>query len=159
MIPGGTITATLGSDVETAAIQSDGSFTVTFDTATLGVQGSPYSVAFAYAGDSTFLGASGSSQLSVTPATLTVTANDASRTYGWSDPAFSDAITGFVNGETLGDSGVTGAPSLTSSDTAASPVGTYAITAGLAPECAELHVRLRQRHAECHAGHPYGHRQ
>ena len=69
--------------------------------------------------------------LSVTPATLTVTANPASRLYGSSDPAYSDTITGFVLSQTLGDSGVTGAPSLSSSDTAASSVGTYAITAAL----------------------------
>ena len=62
---------------------------------------------------------------------MTVTANDAGRTYGASDPAFSDTITGFVLGQTLGDSGVSGVPSFTSSDTGASPVGTYAITAGL----------------------------
>ena len=67
----------------------------------------------------------------MTPATLTVTANPAGRTYGASDPAFSDTITGLVLGQTLGDSGVSGVASLTSSDTSASPVGTYAITAGL----------------------------
>ena len=49
--------------------------------------------------------------LSVTPATLTVTANPASRAYGASDPAYSDTITGFVLGQTLGNSGVSGAPS------------------------------------------------
>ena len=67
----------------------------------------------------------------VAPATLTVTANNLSRSYGASDPAYSDTITGFVNGETIGDSGVSGTPSLSSNDTAASPVGTYAVTAGL----------------------------
>ena len=71
------------------------------------------------------------STLSVTPATLTVTANPASRTYGALDPAYSDTITGFVLSQTLGDSGVTGAPSLTSNDTAGSPVGSYTITAAL----------------------------
>ena len=69
--------------------------------------------------------------LSVTPATLTVSANNAGRLYGSSDPAYSDTITGFVLSQTLGNSGVTGAPSLSSGDTAASPVGTYAITAAL----------------------------
>ena len=69
--------------------------------------------------------------LSVTPATLTVSANNAGRLYGASDPAYSDTITGFVLSQTLGNSGVTGAPSLSSNDTAASSVGTYAITAAL----------------------------
>ena len=67
----------------------------------------------------------------ISQATLTVTANPASRHYGASDPAYSDTITGFVLSQTLGDSGVTGAPSLSSGDTAASSVGTYAITAAL----------------------------
>ena len=53
--------------------------------------------------------------LSVTPATLTVSANNAGRLYGSSDPAYSDTITGFVLGQTLGDSGVTSAQSLSSS--------------------------------------------
>ena len=48
-----------------------------------------------------------------------------------SDPAYSDTITGFVLGQTLGNSGVTGAPSLTSNDSTASPVGNYTITPAL----------------------------
>ena len=66
--------------------------------------------------------------LSVTPATLTVTALSVSRAYGAADPAFTASYSGFVLGQTLGDSGVSGAPSLSSSDSSASPVGTYAIT-------------------------------
>uniref|UniRef100_UPI0025BC6965 two-partner secretion domain-containing protein n=1 Tax=Aquabacterium sp. TaxID=1872578 RepID=UPI0025BC6965 len=37
--------------------------------------------------------------LTINPATLTYTANAASRTYGASNPAFSGTVTGFVNGE------------------------------------------------------------
>ncbi len=39
---------------------------------------------------------------------LTVTANNASRSYGAADPAFTASYGGFVNGETLGSSGVSG---------------------------------------------------
>ena len=46
--------------------------------------------------------------LTVTPAPLTVTANNASMVYGASVPAFTDLITGFVNGQN--SSVVTGAP-------------------------------------------------
>ena len=46
--------------------------------------------------------------LTVTPAPLTVTANNASMVYGASVPAFTDQITGFVNGQN--SSVVTGAP-------------------------------------------------
>src|SRR5262249_25952802 len=53
-------------------------FSATFATATLGAGGSPYTVAYAYAGDSNFNGASGSSTVSVSKATPTIT---------WADPA------------------------------------------------------------------------
>src|SRR5262249_32172208 len=43
---------------------------------------------------------SASVPLTVTPATLTVTAGDASRAYGVDNPAFSASYSGFVNGET-----------------------------------------------------------
>src|SRR5919201_3203055 len=69
--------------------------------------------------------------LHVTPATLTVTANDASRIYGDANPSFSASYSGFKNGETLATSGVTGSPSLTTSAAAASPVGSYTITAAV----------------------------
>ena len=48
--------------------------------------------------------------LGITPATLVVTAADASRTYGDADPAFTVNYSGFVNGQTLAGSGVSGAP-------------------------------------------------
>src|SRR5262249_33576588 len=66
--------------------------------------------------------------LTVTPAHLTVTANPASRFYGDADATFSATISGFQNGETLATSGVTGIASLSSDDTATSPVGSYTIT-------------------------------
>jgi hypothetical protein len=48
--------------------------------------------------------------LGVTPATLTVTANHASRIYGVGNPTFTASYTGFINGETLATSGVKGSP-------------------------------------------------
>jgi hypothetical protein len=67
-------------------------------------------------------------QINVAPATLTVTADDASKTSGTANPEFGDTITGFVNGD--GPSIVSGAPSLTTTATTASPAGTYTITVG-----------------------------
>jgi hypothetical protein len=69
--------------------------------------------------------------LTVEGAVLTVTANDASRAYGAANPTFTPNYSGFVNGETLGTSGVSGAPSLTTTAGTSSPVvvGGYAITA------------------------------
>src|SRR5207248_702537 len=69
---------------------------------------------------------SGSASLTVSKATLTVTADNQSRTYGAANPAFTSQISGFKNGETA--SVLTTQPACASSATASSPVGTYAIT-------------------------------
>lgn len=62
----------------------------------------------------------------INPAPLTVTGNNASMTYGGTVPALSVSYTGFVNGD--GASSVTTAPTVTTTATSASPVGTYPIT-------------------------------
>jgi uncharacterized protein YaiE (UPF0345 family) len=67
--------------------------------------------------------------LTVTPAPLVVTANNASRVYGAANPAFSANYSGFVNGDTVAV--VAGAPSFVTSATAASGVGSYAVTPSL----------------------------
>ncbi len=65
--------------------------------------------------------------LAVNKVNLTVTANNASRVYGAANPAFIPTYSGFVNGDT--SAVLTGSPSLTTTATAASPVGSYTITA------------------------------
>ena len=69
--------------------------------------------------------------LTVTPAILTLTADNKSRAYGAGDPSLTDSISGFVNGDYYDPSKVNGAgtPVFTSSDTMLSspPVGTYSI--------------------------------
>ena len=69
---------------------------------------------------------SATANLTVTPAQLTVTANDASRTYGEANPAFTYNVTGFVNGDT--SAVVTGAPVISSAATPTSAPGAYAIS-------------------------------
>src|SRR5206468_1140188 len=69
--------------------------------------------------------------LSVTAATLTVTADSKSRGYGDANPALTASYSGFKNGETLATSGVTGSPSLTTLATNTSAAGSYAISADL----------------------------
>ncbi len=64
--------------------------------------------------------------INVNPATLTVTANNASRTYGTPNPAFSVAYAGFVNGNNAGS--LSGTLAFTTAATIASPVGTYSVT-------------------------------
>jgi hypothetical protein len=58
----------------------------------------------------------------VAKAPLTVTADPATRVYGDPNPAFKATISGFVNNETLATSGVTGAPSFTTTAVANSAV-------------------------------------
>jgi hypothetical protein len=65
--------------------------------------------------------------MTVNPATLTITANNASKTYGASLPALGVTYAGFVNGDAA--SNLTTAPTVTTTATAASPVGTYPVTA------------------------------
>lgn len=69
--------------------------------------------------------------LTINKAVLTVMANAASRTYGAANPSFTAGFTGFKNGQNLASSGVTGAASLTTTATPASPVGPYTISAAV----------------------------
>jgi hypothetical protein len=85
-VPAGqSVGITLNNVTQMAAVGADGSFTSPpFPTATLGVGGAPYAVAYSYASDGVhFLAATGSSQLSVTRATPTISwANPADIFYG-----------------------------------------------------------------------------
>ena len=66
--------------------------------------------------------------LTVNQAVLTITAANASKLYGAALPAVTASYSGFVNGDT--PSSLTTPPALTTTATAASPVGSYPITAG-----------------------------
>ena len=89
-----------------------------------------YPITAQYSGDINYNSAT-SSTLSqvVTKAVLTVTANNATKVYSAALPTFSPTYSGFVNGDT--SAVLTGSPSLTTTATAASPVGTYPITAAV----------------------------
>ena len=65
--------------------------------------------------------------LTIGQATLTVTANNTNKIYGATNPAFTASYSGFVNGETPGV--LTGSPSLTTTATTNSSVGSYVIAA------------------------------
>ncbi|MFT3745152.1 MAG: Ig-like domain repeat protein [Pyrinomonadaceae bacterium] len=64
---------------------------------------------------------------------LTVTADGKTRAYGAANPALTATFIGFVLGQNLGTSGVTGSPLLTTTAVPSSPVNgsPYAITAGV----------------------------
>jgi hypothetical protein len=59
---------------------------------------------------------------------LTVTADSQSRPFGTPNPALTATISGFVAGQTLATSGVSGTPACTTTATIFSPAGTYPIT-------------------------------
>jgi len=64
--------------------------------------------------------------LVVKPVQLTVTANNATRSYGAANPTFGAAYSGFVNGDTA--SALNGSPAFATMAMATSPAGTYPIT-------------------------------
>lgn len=68
--------------------------------------------------------------ITVTKAALTVTVGNRTKLYGAALPGLGYEITGFLNGD-LQVHAVTGVPALSTSATAASPVGAYPITAAL----------------------------
>ena len=67
--------------------------------------------------------------LTVTKAILTVSANSATRSYGATNPVFTAAISGFVNGDNTNV--ISGQPALSASADASTTVGTYGIGAAL----------------------------
>jgi hypothetical protein len=64
----------------------------------------------------------------INKASLTITADDKTRIYGDANPAFTGSISGFVAGETLATSGVTGSADYSSGALQSSNAGAYAIT-------------------------------
>ena len=79
----------------------------------------------------TFLAGTSPVNYTISKAALTVTANNASKTYGDANPALSTTVSGFMNGETLATSGVAGTGSATTTATTATGAGTATITAGV----------------------------
>jgi hypothetical protein len=81
-------------------------------------------VAASFAGDASFQTSSGTASLTVSKATLTAKADDQSKVYGAALPTLTGTLAGVVNGDAITATYGTVA-------TAASPVGTYAITVTL----------------------------
>jgi autotransporter-associated beta strand protein len=66
--------------------------------------------------------------LTVNKATLTVTADNKARVYGDNNPTLTYSITGYVNSENATSASITGAPTISTTATAASNVNSYTIT-------------------------------
>ena len=90
----GTVVTTLG----TATTNASGVATLT-GVSLAGIGAGTYTgyVGASFAGDANYAGSSGSGNLTVAQAPLTVTANPASKTYGDPDPTFTVSYSGFAN--------------------------------------------------------------
>ena len=103
-----------------------------------------------------------SGTLTITPAPLTIKANDATRKYFEDEPSFTYSCTGFVNGDDVGM--LTKKPSLTTDATIASNVGKYKITPSgaeaknytMSYEQGELTIMKRPLTATSHCSRLYG---
>jgi autotransporter-associated beta strand protein len=71
--------------------------------------------------------------LTVNKAILVVNADNQTRVYGEQNTTLNQTLTGFVNGETLATSGVSGSGLASTTATSASSIGNYTITADAAP--------------------------
>ena len=128
--PYGTLVTFAGTEFTVTGLQgADSVDSVTLARAgapaTAGVAGSPYPIEVSAAigtGLANYTISYVPGALTVTPAGLTVTANDKTRPYGAPNPVLDATITGFVGGETLATSDVTGSPACTTTALATSPV-------------------------------------
>ena len=102
VMPGGdTVSISIGLGSFTATTTAGGNFTYTLDTSHMPASATPYTIAYAYAGNSDFQPASDSStSLLVTQRSVTVAANPATKGSGFPDPTFTYQVTSgtIVNG-------------------------------------------------------------
>jgi MBG domain (YGX type)/Galactose oxidase, central domain/Kelch motif len=132
-VSGKTISFTLnGNPVGSATTSASGVASLTsISLSGINANTYPTGVGASFAGDSGYALSSGTASLTITKAPLTVTADNKTMILHDVLPTFTATFSGFKNGETLATSGVTGTPSLTTTATSASPVGTYPIVAAL----------------------------
>ena len=127
---GETITITInGTPHTTTTTNGNGSFTISYPTATLPVGSPHYDITYSYAGSDNLNPATdASTTLTVNPAALTITANDDSKTYGGTK-SYGSGSTAFTssalkNGETIGTVTITAGGGTAASAAA----GTYSLT-------------------------------
>ena len=115
------------TDTHNGGIKVNGTFTYNPAVDSLLAVGSRnLMVTFAPDDTATYGTQTASATINVTPATLTVTAGDASRYYGADNPTFTFQYSGFVNSEDKAV--VTTMPTCNSTADSKSNIGTYAIT-------------------------------
>ncbi|MBZ5524489.1 MAG: DUF11 domain-containing protein, partial [Acidobacteriia bacterium] len=124
-VPGKTISFTFNAAPAGSAV-TDANGVASVTVSLTGINAGTYAISASFAGDANTQAASGSANLVVNPAVLTITAGNASRLYGDPNPAFTFTFSGFVNGETAAV--LTGSPTCTTVADPTSAVGTYPIT-------------------------------
>ncbi len=95
-------------------------------TAASHVSGNPYTITASGAVDADYTISYVSGTLNVTPASLTITADNKTKLYGAALPTLTASYTGFVNGDTAAN--LTTQAALSTTATAASPINNYPIT-------------------------------
>ncbi|HKT49405.1 MAG TPA: MBG domain-containing protein [Candidatus Angelobacter sp.] len=113
-----------GTPVGTAVTNASGVASLSTPLGTIGAGLHTGAVSASFAGDPDNKASSGSADLTVNPAPLTVTAANASRAYGDPNPAFTGTITGIQNGDNI-------TATYSTTAVATSPVGTYTIVPAL----------------------------
>ncbi|HEY2050247.1 MAG TPA: MBG domain-containing protein [Caulobacteraceae bacterium] len=112
---------------DTAASLTTAPTLTTTATASSSVAGGPYAITASGAVDSDYTISYAGGALNVTPAALTITADNQSKVYGAAMPTLTASYSGLVNGDTAAS--LTTAPTLSTTGSSASPANTYTITA------------------------------
>jgi hypothetical protein len=119
---GDNVKVTLNSVTKTVQVQSDGTFSSSFNTKTLGVSGSPYTVNYQFNAQSGYAATSGTGTLTVTPLALTATISASNKAYDSTTAAtVTPSLTGVINGDDV--SLVDGTSTFSSQN-----VGTWTVT-------------------------------
>jgi hypothetical protein len=103
LIPTGNVTITVnGTPISAAINASTGAFSANFDTHALQVSGSPYTISYAFAGNSTFNAISDTSKtLTINKLALTITASGVNRTYDGTNTANVNLSVTPINGDVV----------------------------------------------------------
>jgi hypothetical protein len=122
----GSVTFTDGS-VTLGTVAVNGSGQAVYSTSTLGVAGSPHTITATYSPGGGSQTSSATANLTVTPAPLTISADNQTKVYGSANPTLTASYSGFVNGDT--PASLSGTLLLSTTATLVSPPGAYPITA------------------------------
>jgi sugar lactone lactonase YvrE len=127
LVTSGTVNFSEGGTILASGVAINGAGQASFSIATLSASASPHTIVAVYNGTSLYLTSSGSANQTVTPAPLTITADDQSKVYGAADPTLTYTPSGTLyNGDTYS---VISGVSLSTATGSAATAGTHTITA------------------------------